>query len=527
MFDTLIANATIVDGTGNVGYRGTLGVKEGVLTILRGTAELPEHGELIDASGLVAAPGFIDMHSHTGLMLLDHPENYPKVMQGVTTEVVGVDGISYAPFRRRDDLSDLVRFNAGLDGFPVADLDWLDVTTYLNRLDGKVGVNVALLIGNCAPRISAIGWDQVPATAAQLTDMASMLREAFEQGAFGLSTGLDYAPGSYASTEELAALAAVAAEHGGFYHTHVRYSLGDRFLDPFREAMRIGRDGDCPVHITHFYWKAGSPGGATELLSVLDEGEASGCEVTFDSYPYEWSSTRLSYFLPQWMQEGGSERTLRTIATASARDQFKAELDEAGVAQSWRAHMDYVRVTAFTVPDNLRYDGRTLGEIARHRGGDVLDVLLDLLIEEDLRLNKVQPGPAGTSIATFIRDPRSMVGTDSVVFGEKPSPRTYGSFPRILGEFVRDLGVVTLPEAVRRFTSFPAQRLGLRDRGMLRDGMAADIVLFDPARVKAQATYDQPRQQPIGIEYVFLNGQMTVRKGECLGTLAGRALRHQ
>jgi N-acyl-D-amino-acid deacylase len=526
MFDTIITGASILDGTGNIGYRGSIAIKDGVLTILRGTSQLPESGELIDASGLVAAPGFIDMHSHTGLMLLDHPENLPKVTQGVTTEVIGVDGISYAPFARQRDLADLVRFNAGLDGLPDAALDWLDVTSYLNRLDGQVGVNVALLIGNCAPRITVKGWDATPATDRELADMSSILREALEQGAFGLSSGLDYAPGSYASTHELATLAGVAAEHGGFYHTHVRYDLGDRFLDPFREAIRIGLGGSCPVHLTHFYWKAGSPGGADQLMSVLEEGGAAGCEVTFDSYPYEWSSTRLSYFLPQWMQEGGPDVVLRTIASRAARDRLNAELEQRNIARTWRRNMEYVRVGAFREPDNLRYEALTMAEIARHRGGDVLDVLLDLLVEEELRLNEVQPGPAGVAIATFLKDPHAMVGTDSVMFAEKPSPRTYGSFPRILGEFVRELAVLPIQDAIRKFTSFPAQRLGLRDRGLLRDGLAADIVLFDPATVRALASYDEPRQQSAGIEYVFVNGQMSVQRGKPAGPLAGRALRH-
>ncbi len=286
---------------------------------------------VIDATGHVVAPGFIDLHSHAGLVMLAEPRHEPKVRQGVTTEVIGVDGNAYAPFTNQHDLDDFLTLNAGLDGRPAIDYDWRTVADYLARFDRQVSVNVVYLIGNSALRIAAVGWDEVEADARAMDRQRGLLREGMEDGAFGLSSGLDYPPGAYATTEELATLLAEAARLGGFYHTHVRYDLGDRFLDPFREAVEIGRRGGGPVHITHFYHRTTFPGTPEQMLGLVDDARAEGLDVTFDLYPYEWSSTRLLIMLPPWIQAGGVTRLKERLADRTVRS---AHPRGAGVARS-------------------------------------------------------------------------------------------------------------------------------------------------------------------------------------------------
>ncbi len=388
---------------------------------------------------MVVAPGFIDLHSHSGLMIFADPLHEPKVRQGITTEVIGVDGLSYAPIPDPHDLEALAHMNAGLDGRPDIAYDWGSVESYLDRLDElRPSVNLAFLVGNSALRMAAIGWDEVEASEADVANMRSMLREAMEEGAIGLSSGLDYPPGAYASTDELAQLTREAAAHGGFYHTHVRYALGDRYLDPFREAIEIGRRGEGPAHITHFYHRQTFPGGPEPMLALVDDARAEGLDVTFDTYPYEWASTRLLIMIPPWVQAGGPMATKERLADPVVRDRIRRELAERGVLYAGRNAWDDVRLGAFARPELLRWEGRTLGELVRDRNGDSVDVLCDLLLEEDLRVNQVTPGPWTETLRDFIRHPVGMIGTDSTFVGEKPSPRTYGSFPRVLGQFVRE-----------------------------------------------------------------------------------------
>jgi N-acyl-D-amino-acid deacylase len=516
----------IVDGTGAAQRPGSVLVEGDRLRLLAADAPLPHTARRIDARRLVVAPGFIDLHSHAGLMLFADPHHEPKVRQGVTTEVIGVDGLSYAPFANRDDLLALIEMNAGLDGRPddATDYGWSSVGEYLDRLDG-MALNVALLVGNSALRIEALGWDDVPADESALAHMSARLRGAMEEGAWGLSSGLDYPPGSYASTSELAALTREAGRLGGFYHTHVRYPLGDRFLDPFREAIEIGRRGDAPAHITHFYHRQTFPGSPEQMLALVDDARADGLDVTFDLYPYEWASTRLLILVPTWAQEGGPTRTKERLADPGVRERMRAELRDRGVLFAGARGLADVRLGAFTRPGNLMWEGRTLGELVTETGRDPVDAICDLLLSEDLRVNQVTPGPHTDGIRRFLRHRVAMVGTDSTFVGAKPSPRTYGSYPRILGQFVRDEALLGLEEAVRKMTSAPAARIGLHDRGLLRDGAIADVVAFDPVRVRANATYEEPRHFPDGVEHVIVNGTPVVESGEHTGALPGRALR--
>ncbi len=522
--DILITGGTIVDGTGAPGRAGTVIVEGDRLRVVDAAAQLPNAARTIDATGKVVAPGFIDLHSHSGLMILADPTHDPKVRQGITTEVIGVDGNSYAPFASRDDLNAFVHLNSGLDGRPDIAYDWDTVASYLRRFDRQVSVNIAYLIGNSALRIGAIGWDDEPATPQATERMRAMLREGMEEGAFGISSGLDYPPGAYATTDELAELGREAARNGGMYHTHVRYALGDRFLDPFREAIEIGRRGDAPAHITHFYHRQTFPGTPDQMLALVDDARAEGLDVTFDAYPAEWASTRLLILIPIWVQAGGPAKTKERLADRTTRARIRRDLEERGQLFAGKGGLRDIRIGYLHRPGNLQWEGRTLGELIDATGSDPVDALCDLLIDEDLGPNEVTPGPHTDGIRRFLRHPIGMVGTDSTFVGAKPSPRTYGSFPRILGQFVRDEALLSLEEAVRRMTSAAAARLGLRQRGVIRDGAIADLVVFDPATVRSNATYDEPRRYPDGIDTVIGNGEIVVDGGAHTGRTPGRAL---
>ena len=532
--DVLVEAGTIVDGSGRPGFPGSVAVVGDRLIVLPdddrragtgdGSAGI-QAGRRIDARGLVIAPGFIDLHSHGGLVMLAEPRHEPKVRQGVTTELIGVDGNAYAPFPSRRDLLDYVVLNGGLDGRPEIAYDWSTVADYLARYDGTASVNVAYVVGNSPLRIASVGWDEVEADRRAMADQRSRLREAMEDGAFGLSTGLDYPPGSYATTAELVELAAVAAGLGGIYHTHVRYPLGDGFLDPYREAIEIGQRSGAPVHITHFYHRPTFPGPPEVMLALVDDARAAGLDVTFDLYPYEWASTRLLIMLPNWMQAGGVGPPRERLADRAVRARVRAEAAARGRLFAGDRSWDEVRLGYFARPENAEWEGRTLGEYLAATGLDPIDAICDLLIAEDLRVNQVTPGPHLAGIRPFIRHPRAMIATDGVMIAAKPAPRTYGTYPRILGEFVREQRWLGLEEAVRKMTGAAAARLGLVDRGVLADGYKADLVVFDPSRVRAMATYDEPRRYPEGIPYVLVNGVLVVDGGEHTGATPGRALR--
>jgi N-acyl-D-amino-acid deacylase len=525
----LIHGGLIVDGTGSPGYQGAVAVVDGRVRILRGDVSAVAAERRIAASGSVVAPGFIDAHSHSDLVLLEDPTLAAKTLQGVTTEVVGVDGLSYAPFTRLEDLRSFVTLNSGIGGDPEVAYDWCDLDGYFARIDGRVGLNVASFVGNTSLRIAAVGWREAPSDATATASQGRLLDAAMEQGALGLSTGLDYPPGSYATTSEVTALASVAARHGGVYHTHVRYALGDAYLDPFHEAIAISRDSGSALHVTHFARSSRGPylGGARPMLDLLESARDDGLDVTFDTYPYEWGGTRLMRLLPAWVQADGPEPLLQRLSDASLRPRLRDEVEAGGAYRAYETSRPFadVRLTNFRRPENAPIDGRFLAEVAVDSGRHVVDVIADLLVAEDLRVTFTRPSPQATTLPAFVTHPLSMIGSDGVLVGSYASPRAFGTFPRVLGDYVREERLLSLPDAVRRMTSFPAIRFGLAGRGVLADGYAADIVVFDPLRVRAAATYEQPRRTPVGIDTVVVNGVVVVDEGRPTGATPGRALR--
>ena len=523
MLDLLIRNGTIVDGTGSPGYYGAVGVEGDQLRILRGDVSDVEAGRVIDATGHVVSPGFIDLHSHGGMTILKEPRHEPKVRQGITTELIGIDGNSVAPFKTQEDLHRFIELDTGLNDQPPMPAQWSSVAEYLSMYDNKVAVNICYILGNSPVRIWSVGWNDRPATGEELEDMKAVVREAMEEGACGLSTGLDYPPGAYADTNELIELSKVAAAMGGFYHTHTRASLLQKgHLAPWEEAIEIGRRSGIAVHLTHYRQRAQGVGSHLDYLGLVEKARDEGLDVTFDCYPYIYSSTRAIISIPNWAKDGGPERLKEAFRSPQDRERMKQEMS----ISSWGRNVGEWWLTHFRKPHNKQYEGHSLEEIAKMRSQEVLDAFFDLLLDEDLGVCMVVVGTNAHTLPAFVSHPCGMVGSDAILVGDYPSPRSYGCFPVILAEFVRAEKQLQLPEAIRKMTSYPAQLLGLKGRGILRDGMKADIVIFNPDTVKAPATLKQPKQFPLGIPYVIVNGKVVIDDGQHSGALPGYALRH-
>ena len=518
MLDLLIENGMIVDGTGSSGYYGAVGVEGDVARIFRGDLSSVEATRTIDATGNVVCPGFIDVHAHSGLMILAEPHHQPKVRQGVTTELIGVDGNSYAPFRNHQDFLDFVELNSGLDGNPSLPGRWSTVEQYLGMFHQKVAVNIAYILGNSPVRIDAIGWDDRPATVPEIENMKAIVREAMEEGAFGLSTGLDYPPGNYANTGEIVELCKQVAELGGIYHTHVRYRLGDRYLDPHREAIDIGKGSGVPVHITHLSQRSVYPSG-NQLLKLVEDASEAGQDITFDTVPLYPGSTRILILFPDWAHDGGPDKLKEVLRSDEGRQRLREEI--VITDPSWQD----MWVTYFKRSQNQQYEGRSVSEVAIMRAQHPVDAICDLLLEEDLQVSYNAMGSNLKTLPAFITHPLSMVGSDALLLGDHPPPRSYGTFPSILADYTRDEKQMSLPTAIRKMTSYPAQRLGIPDRGILRDGMKADIVVFDPKNVRATATRTNPKQFPVGIHYVIVSGTPVIDQGKHTGALPGRAIK--
>jgi N-acyl-D-amino-acid deacylase len=518
MFDTLIRGGTVIDGTGNVGFKGDVAIKGDRIKILVGDTSSVSATNIIDASGCIVAPGFIDVHTHSDLINLSEPLSEPKIRQGVTTEMLGLDGIGYAPLSPKN-LEMMLLYYSGVNGYPELDYNWSSIAEYLERFHHRTSVNVAYLIPNSCLRVETVGWEDRPATKEEIRAMQDMIRQGMAEGAVGLSTGLSYPPGMYASTEELVALCQVVAECGGVYVTHVRYDLGDGAFDGFKEAVTIGARSGCPVHISHYATNTVTRGQADKLLQIVDEARASGIDVTFDSYPWEAGSSTLHIAVPMWAHNGGPYELLKRLRNKDDRARMR------GKATKIIGSVENVVISAVKTEKNKWCEGLTVAAVAESLNKDPWDVMCDLLIEENLAVAFYCFTGDMNDVKTILTHPAHMFITDGLRIGGKPNPRTYGTYPKILGQLVRDEKILTMEQAIRKMTSFPAQRFGLAGKGILRDGMKADIVVFNPATIDCLATFANPKQFPSGIEYVFANGEMVVAKGRHTGALPGEPLR--
>ena len=516
MLDLLIRGGRVIDGAGNPWYHADVGIAEGRIAAVGRLHDEPAE-RLIDADGLYVCPGFVDMHTHSDLQLLANPAHEAKVHQGVTLEVLGQDGLSYAPIT--DGVLEQLRGQlAGWnDDPPGFDWSWRTVGEYLDRLDAAgIAVNAAYLAPHGTIRMCAMGYEDRPPTGDELAHMKRLLAEALEQGAVGLSTGLTYTPGMYADDDELVALLEVVREHGGYYTPHHR-NYGRRALEAYAGCIEIARRSRVPLHLAHAH--LGFPinrGRAPELLALIDQARDDGLEVTLDTYPYLAGSTYLHAFLPSWMHGGGGAATIERLRDPALRERLRTEIEDEGSDGFHEIPMDWSVIVV---------DGRPIAEAAAVAGARPIDYVCELLVERNLGVSCIAHTGNEENVRATMAHWSHTVGSDGIIVGDRPHPRGWGTFPRYFAVYVRELGILSWEQAVRKMTSLPAQRLGFPDRGLLRPGMAADVTCIDPETIRDTATYENPRRQPEGIPYVLVNGVLVVDDGRHTGRLAGRALR--
>ncbi|MGW4379906.1 N-acyl-D-amino-acid deacylase family protein [Kitasatospora sp. NPDC004531] len=525
MPELLLRAATVVDGTGADRYRTD------VTLTADGRIDEIGHGltarRTIDADGLVLAPGFIDLHAHSDLNLLVEPDHPSRITQGVTLDVLGQDGLSYAP---ADDttLAALRRQLAGWNGDPDGfEWNWRTVGEYLDRLDSGIGTNACYLAPHGTIRMLAMGWHNRPPGESELARMRALLDQSLADGAVGMSTGLTYTPGMYADTAELVELCRVVAARGGYHAPHQR-SYGAGALEGYAEMVEISRRSGCPLHLTHATMNFGvNEGRAGEFLALVDSALADGIDITLDSYPYLPGSTTLAALLPSWSTEGGPEATLARLADPAARARIRADVEEHGsdgchgVVTDW----DTIQISGVRNSALAAVVGRRVSELAAEQGTTGTDVFFGLLLADQLGTTILQHVGHEENVRAIMRHPAHTVGSDGLLVGARPHPRAWGTFPRYLAHYSRDLGVLTLEQAIARMTGRPARRLRLDRRGLVRPGHHADLVLFDPQTVRDTATFDHPRRPADGIVHVLVNGVAALTDGKPTGDLAGRALR--
>ena len=526
MLDLLIRNGQAVDGSGAPRCRADVAVDGGRIVEV-GQIERAEAETVLDAAGCVVAPGFVDMHSHGDYSLPSLPTADSLVHQGITTIVAGQCGASPAPLL--GETREQVIAMGESEDMPLPWHEWSTFGSYLDYLAQMgISLNVVPLVGQGAVRSAVMGFTAQPPDGEQVARMQAEVAQAMNEGAVGVSTGLIYPPGSYSSTEELIAITRPVGERDGFYFSHIR-GEGDTLLDSVAEAIRIGREAGAAVQISHFK-AVGEPNWpkSAAALDLIDQARAEGQDVTADLYPYLASSTGLSATLPDWANEGGKEAILKRLADREVRRNMAADMQGGRTprAGGW----DLVFISS--APKNRSYEGRHVAELAAEADQSPHDWIFDVLLETELDVGMIKFSMSEENRKLELRHPAMMIGTDGAGLAPKgplsrgkPHPRSYGTFPRVLGHYVREQGVISLEEAIWKMSGFPAQKLRWTDRGLLKKGFRADLVVFDPDRVADQATYEAPHQFPRGIHYVAVNGKLVIQRGTHTGVRPGAILR--
>jgi N-acyl-D-amino-acid deacylase len=501
VFDTVIRHGTVIDGTGQPRRRADVGLVADRVAQIGDLADASAQ-RTIDASGRVVAPGFVDVHNHSDGWLLTMPDYAPKTRQGFTTEVIMADGISYAPADDRTR-ADWIYYVRGLNALLFAQTDrWCSLSDYMARMDGQTAQNAITHIPFGNVRALACGWSRTSPDDFQLDEMLAQVRQGMEAGAVGISTGLDYLPQCFASTDELVEVCRAMAPWGGLYASHVRYRK--TIVGGLQEAVAIGRRAGVAVHISHL--KASKPADIDAVLHYIDHVAVNEVDFSFDVYPYLPGCTMLNYMLPYEVWEDGPLAVPARLREPEVRARFGRSLAS--------YPLDQIRIAWLPGRDNEPFIGKRLSDYVAAVGRSPGEALSDLLIEENLAVLLVFHHGDDALVHPFLSHERYMMGTDGIYFpGAAVHPRLYGSAPRLLGPCVRQHRLFSLEAAVRKLSGFPAERFGLQDRGVLRPGAYADVVVFDPETVADRATYDDPHQFPAGIDHVWVNGVPVVEAG--------------
>ena len=534
-FDVVIVHGKIVDGTGSPWCSGDVGLRNGRIAAIGDLAGAPAR-QTIDAHGKVVAPGFIDMLGQSELTILVDPHVPSKIFQGITTKITG-EGNSVAPVNDA-----MLAADRAVYGHYRVTPDWRTLRAYFARLEKQgLGINLATYVGATSIRRIVLGDADVQPTPAQLDQMRTLVRDAMKDGAVGLSTALQYAPAPYAKTEELIALASEASKYGGIYATHMR-SEGDGVLESIEEATRIGREAHIPVEIWHLKAAGKSNWGKMpQIVERIDKARAAGVDVSADTYAYTaWFNT-FSAFVPPWAHDGGDAQLVERLKDPALRARIRKDMMTSGkdsAGEEWDNEWleipgpESILIAVVQNKELLPLQGKRLSEVAALWKEDAIDALCDLLIKDSAFTEVAVFGMDEPDVKLALRQPWMSIDNDSsgtspdgLLSQEHPHPRAYGTFPRILRKYVREEKELTLPDAIRKFTALPAERMRLTDRGVLKQGMWADVVVFDPEKITDKATFENPNQFSVGMEYVLVNGVPVIAEGKATGALPGKVLR--
>lgn len=518
-YDYLITNGKLVDGMGSPWRYADLAVSDGKIKEIRKHLDPAKADRVIDAAGKIICPGFIDTHTHSDIILLADERMDYRIMQGITTEVVAQDGLSYAPVSP-EHLQEWRKYLTGLNGDygDRVSWDWTSTAELMQHYQGKAS-NVVHLVPHGAVRVEVMGWDARPATQDELKQMQKLVERSIREGAAGISTGLTYIPCSHATTEEMIALCTPVGEAGGILSVHLR-SYAGQMLEAVAEAIEIGRQSGAGIQLSHMRMADVSTWGmADAVLDLIDKARNDGVDVTYDIYPYTFGCAPLFCLIPAWAQAGGPEVVIRRLQDPTKRAQIVSELNE------WE--LDWSNYSLSNVPEQLvgEWEGYTLPDAAKATGKGTFEFIMDILYQSELDATIVAGGGSEPDNLKMLTHPAGMIGSDGVMVGGKPHPRGYGTYPKLLQKYVHEDRVLRLEDAIHKMTGIPAARHSLQERGTLAVGNAADVVVFALEDIRDNATFENALQLPEGIDTVLINGQAAVLEGKYLGSKYGKALR--
>lgn len=524
MFDFVIKNGKVFDGSGNPWIRTDLGIKDGKIAFIGDLSDASAN-RVIDATDMAVAPGFIDTHVHSDLLCTIPEIHKIKALQGVTTELFGQDGISVAPVSETTKPLWQKQLK-GLNG-DIGDWPWNSIEEYLSFLEQSTMIgNAAYLVPHGAVRTLVIGFEGRTTTKYEMDKMRELVEEGMRQGAIGVSSGLVYPPNVFSNKDELIEICKGAAKYDGCFVVHIR-NESSHSLEALEEVIDVARQSGVRLHISHFK-VAGKRNREKfkKALEKFDAGREEGIEITFDQYPYTAGSTVFHAILPPWMHSGGTEEMLDRLKDPNIRERIKSDLETNTQYENWVLNCGWENITITTVATerNKHLEGKNLRDIAELRGTDPAEAAFDLLIEESGGITMVVHWGNEEDVLFGMRHSLQIVGSDGI-FGGKPHPRLYGTYPRVLGKYVREIKALSWEQAIRRMTGAPAQLMRLKDRGLLKEGYWADIVVFDQKTIQDRATYDNPLLEPVGISHVFINGSIVVQDGKYTESTPGHVIR--